>query len=662
MVDPIGTCQALDLLTQDQLEQLFDESNGYLSKVDEIFDTVQHNESEEHTHHNDSSTTDSNPHMNEEDDADDAGGTIGDETIGKPHMRRQSSILSNKKCLILDVDNTLIYVRHFMDEMRVGDRVKLGDRDAIVTSITYRLDLELSDNPGQMSGYDHVLQNKDDSIPQRGEWFPDEASKVAIIHQADPTGCAIHLVTEEDDEEEEEEEEEETKTSDDIEISFLQNSDDLSQLEPMMKRSNYLSVTFMYGGYLVRIRPGLAQFLSLCNSKYDVILFTAADGSVYQGLLKQVHHILQQELSNNEDIDFDVANKLWDKVYFRNDCDEKLDEYGLPYRHKNLAKLGRDLSTIVMVDDNPLSYRGFEPNSVRVAGFWGLAHPSDNELMNTLFPTLWTIASHADVRYYLSGLGQPPDCHENESNKEDELSNDDLLSKQRRHSRQASVKFLQHLKEAIVAENESLEASSEEMIPEPTPEPVTSDDETHSLDSLSDKHAKDRTYEHKELDEIFNNTNHDHLNNDTFLDMFHKRPSVELDDVKKETNARNTAPNSPKDSKEEEEEEEEEELPDEVDNDGQYVLTLEKGQSGSVSISSTKRDDAQLLGDRERDTDHEILGPTGSRPSRTPTPLSEIEAEILIEKTQQSASCGCFGFFGKKNKKKNIGLAQQELR
>ena len=36
----------------------------------------------------------------------------------------------------------------------------------------------------------------------------------------------------------------------------------------------------MYGGYLVRIRPNLAKFLANCNTMFDVILFTAADGSV----------------------------------------------------------------------------------------------------------------------------------------------------------------------------------------------------------------------------------------------------------------------------------------------------------------------------------------------------------------------------------------------
>eukprot|EP00485_Elphidium_margaritaceum_P008375 CAMPEP_0202690832 /NCGR_PEP_ID=MMETSP1385-20130828/5721_1 /ASSEMBLY_ACC=CAM_ASM_000861 /TAXON_ID=933848 /ORGANISM="Elphidium margaritaceum" /LENGTH=914 /DNA_ID=CAMNT_0049346147 /DNA_START=24 /DNA_END=2768 /DNA_ORIENTATION=+ len=528
MVDPIGTCQALDLLTQDQLEQLFDESNGYLSKVDEIFDTAQTKESQalvdannDHDDNEHASDTDEDNNTNNEDD-DDGGGSGGtkpkhkNRVKNKKKHKRNSSVIADKKCLILDVDNTLIYVRHFMDEMRVGDTVRLGARHATVATITYRLDLEFSDNPGQMSSYDHALTSERDPIPQRGEWFPDDTNKLAIIHQADPTGCVLHLLhtdTQDTDAngdatnhnhnhaDNDVDAAADKKASTEIKISFLQNSDELSMLEPMMERENYLAVSFMYGGYLVRIRPGLAQFLALCNAKYDVILFTAADGSVYQGLLKQVHHILKSELNETtttekKEMEYATPHKLWQEIYFRSDCDEKFDEYGLPYRHKNLAKLGRELSTIVMVDDNPLSYRGFEPNSVRVAGFWGLAQPPDNELMQTLFPTLWTIADHKDVRYHLSGLGQPPleaadaagvddaddskldaikekmqktsknadDEDDDETAKDkddnaDEDYDDDELTLQRQHSREASQKFLHHLREAIAAENESLEAS-----------------------------------------------------------------------------------------------------------------------------------------------------------------------------------------------------------
>ena len=395
------------MLTDRQLEKLLDDQNGYMSRVTEVL-------LEQHW----------NP------------------------VTPDASTENDRKCLVLDVDNTLIYVRHFMDEMRVGDMVKRRGRKAVVTKLTYKLELEFSDTPGEIIPYDHVLGSEDDPLPQRGEWFPDEQQKVAMIHKADPTGCDIELLSEHDIEhrnihistdEMDELESIWCSIREPITISFVENNDELLQLEPMLHRDNYLPVDFKYGGYLVRIRPGLAQFLSHCNDYYDVILWSGADGSVYRGLMKKVRRILRQQLKEQrprgkllvsgflrqfeqngnkmirkelrQEISkwFDTSRRtLWQQMYFRSDCDEKCDEHGFPYRHKNLAKLGRDLSKIVMVDDNPLSYRGFEPNSVRVASFWGLAQPPDDELMTVLFPLLQTVANHDDVRYYLSGLGQPP--------------------------------------------------------------------------------------------------------------------------------------------------------------------------------------------------------------------------------------------------------------
>ena len=296
---------SLSVLTQDQLEGLFDEQNGYLSKVNEVFDTVQIADMQQ----DDGNLSDVEPTGFITTEADDGGGrgTKSHRKAKSKHKRQSSTVITDKKCLILDVDNTLIYVRHFMDEMRVGDVVKLGDHEAIVTKLSYKLDLEFSENPEEIMPYDHVMESKDDPLPQRGEWFPDDVNKKAMVHQADPTGCVVEIVTMDTPDPDHIHPSKFPDTtnnsnnsttpsgdhlspSDDkgISISFLQNSDELSQLEPMMHRENYLPVTFMYGGYLVRIRPGLGQFLSLCNGDYDVILFTAADGSVYQGLLNQV--------------------------------------------------------------------------------------------------------------------------------------------------------------------------------------------------------------------------------------------------------------------------------------------------------------------------------------------------------------------------------------
>jgi len=477
--------------------------------------------------------------------------------------------------------------------------------------------------------------------------------------------------------------------------------------------------------------------------------------------------------------------RLWQQVYFRDDCEEKIDEYGLPYQHKNLAKLGRELSTIVMVDNNPLSYRGFEPNSVRVAGFWGVAEPPDNELMNTLFPILEKVHDHADVRYYLSGLGEPPKDEGGSSNNGSDIAQDPLeddeqsdeLDRQRQHSRKASLKFLQYLKDAIAAEEQASDASEdddaksplsadvsdatpkmgggghldtnghqvqpsgqthgantlssrrlsdvEEQSMTPAETPMSNDSEDNpSVDSISTEkmhqiEKRGSTIIHSTIsdddngsprasaspnpfadnfddvaDQIVNKYNSmdpsqpssprpdvtdkfdgndnvsymTHARNmstasdsgignagtliyNTYDDeelmreamespmqepmdhtsMHQKRPSMELDlDAQ---DARRTLPNTPE--------------PEEEERTGDYVMP--NGQ-GTTSNGASKR----VVDMSPINT--EITG-TNARPSRTPTPVRDEDAEILVEET---SGCSCFGWFGRK--KKTVGLAQQELR
>ena len=174
MVDPIGTVPALDcacffvlflvfviyitnivrlppqleqhtythiliVLKQDQLDQLFDPTNGYMSKVDETFnllDTIHKAQA--------LSTAKKNDKTDKSNNSNDKNGGQGDEA--SKHKRKHSGSalpITDKKTLVLDVDNTLIYVRHFMDEMRVNDEVKLGDKRARVKKLTYRLDFPI---------------------------------------------------------------------------------------------------------------------------------------------------------------------------------------------------------------------------------------------------------------------------------------------------------------------------------------------------------------------------------------------------------------------------------------------------------------------------------------------------------------------------------------
>mmetsp|Transcript_26949 Transcript_26949/g.23738 ORF Transcript_26949/g.23738 Transcript_26949/m.23738 type:complete len:320 (+) Transcript_26949:1100-2059(+) len=190
-------------------------------------------------------------------------------------------------------------------------------------------------------------------------------------------------------------------------------------------------------------------------------------------------------------------------------------------------------------------------------------------------------------------------------------------------------------------------------------------------------------------------------------EMLQKRPSIELDlddenvnganenttkPNTKQNSSRGTAPNSPNDDNDDispstkdllaRDSYDEDEDEDEEENGTDYILTpkQEKNISGSATNSSRRGVDTELLNkngpydDDSKDKDPTISDTSkhndgfiemgvigaGSRPSRTPTPIDDDDAEILIEK---SSGCSCFGWFGsgkKKKKKKNIGLAHQD--
>ena len=83
--------------------------------------------------------------------------TLNTTTTSKTKKKtKQKQKKKKKKALVLDIDNTLIYVRHFMDEMRVDDRVTLGPQQARVIQLNYLLELELSESR-TMAAHDYVI-------------------------------------------------------------------------------------------------------------------------------------------------------------------------------------------------------------------------------------------------------------------------------------------------------------------------------------------------------------------------------------------------------------------------------------------------------------------------------------------------------------------------
>ena len=151
-------------------------------------------------------------------------------------------------------------------------------------------------------------------------------------------------------------------------------------------------------------------------------------------------------------------------------------------------------------------------------------------------------------------------------------------------------------------------------------------------------------------------------------EIFPKRPSLELnlqgtDEKVKETNARNSVPNTPH-NESFEDDNDKDELP---ASNSEYIA---QSQQSMESVSSRKTADTGLLHknhfhDDELEVKHSgfiAIGggnTTAMMTTTDSTPISDADASILIEKT---SSCSCFGWFSKKKRNKNIGLAQQELR
>lgn len=97
----------------------------------------------------------------------------------------------------------------------------------------------------------------------------------------------------------------------------------------------------------------------------------------------------------------------------------------------------------------------------------------------------------------------------------------DLLSKQRTHSRKASAKFLQHLKEAIVAENESLEASSDDEDADDHMELEHKDDSSEPIDASTASASDDSEHDNDSLDSVSDNT----ANTQATIDKYTSMPS-----------------------------------------------------------------------------------------------------------------------------------------
>lgn len=137
------------------------------------------------------------------------------------------------------------------------------------------------------------------------------------------------------------------------------------------------------GKGMIIFRPGLDQFLNELSSLYEMVVFTA-------GIQEYADPILD-EIEN--------TNKYFTKRLYRQHT--VIIENGIV---KDLSKLGRDLSKVVIIDNMPQNFRLQKENGIFIKNYYG--EDSNDTALIDLIPILKQIASNPnnDVRVELRRL------------------------------------------------------------------------------------------------------------------------------------------------------------------------------------------------------------------------------------------------------------------
>lgn len=133
----------------------------------------------------------------------------------------------------------------------------------------------------------------------------------------------------------------------------------------------YHNIPFVYKVYK---RPGLDEFLNYVKKNFEVVIFTASVR--------------------------DHADPVIDKIapwvpsshrFYRKDC-----MYINSYFIKDLERLNRPLSSIIIIDDSPASFSYHASNGILVSSFEG--DKRDRELTHRIMPLLKKLEIADDVR------------------------------------------------------------------------------------------------------------------------------------------------------------------------------------------------------------------------------------------------------------------------
>ena len=104
------------------------------------------------------------------------------------------------------------------------------------------------------------------------------------------------------------------------------------------------------GEAIIKMRPGLFEFLDEIKKFFEIIVFTASSQDYAESLIDSIEE----------------KKKYFDYKFFR--------QHNIIIENdfvKDLSRIGRDLDKMIIVDNMPQNYRLHKENGINIKGFWG---------------------------------------------------------------------------------------------------------------------------------------------------------------------------------------------------------------------------------------------------------------------------------------------------
>ncbi|PNH06850.1 CTD small phosphatase-like protein 2, partial [Tetrabaena socialis] len=144
-------------------------------------------------------------------------------------------------------------------------------------------------------------------------------------------------------------------------------------------------------GRRVWLRPGVREFLTAVRPHFEIVLFTAATQNWAAAAIEQLDpsaYLFDVMLHR----DHTTSDLMWDYV-------------------KDLSRLGRDLSRVVIVDDNPLMFMYQPDNALHVQAYEAAAAGGPDNVLDRVAELLvGQVAPATDVRLVLGPMASAKTC------------------------------------------------------------------------------------------------------------------------------------------------------------------------------------------------------------------------------------------------------------